>query len=227
MALGERHGARLRFGERVTGWRRDGEGIELTTTAGTYTAERLVIAAGAWLPGLLPELELPLKVERQPLFWMAPIGEAELLGPDRLPIYIVELDDEHAFYGFPLLPGQGAKVARHRGGRPTDPDAVERTVDDADEAPVRRFLERYLPAANGRRLDALVCMYTNTPDYHFIVDRHPADERIVVCSACSGHGFKFSNVIGSIAADLVTTGTTEFEIDFLSLRRFAASARPV
>ena len=153
------------------------------------------------------------------LFWFEPLDPA-LLAPDRLPVYIVELDDDHAFYGFPALPDQGAKVARHHGGRPVEPDLVEREASAADEAPVRDFVSRYLPAANGVRRDSRVCMYTNTPDFNFILDTHPADDRVVIASPCSGHGFKFSNVIGGIAADLATQGGTDFDIDFLSLDRF-------
>ena len=222
LRLAEGYGAELHFDERVSGWSGATDGISVTTDHGSYTTDRLVLAAGPWLPGLVPELGLPLSVERQPLFWFAPTGPAELLAPERLPVYIVELDAAHAFYGFPLLPGQGAKVARHHGGRQADPDSVDRQADEADEEEVRRFIERYLPLANGRRLNAQVCMYTNTPDHHFIVDVHPADGRVVVCSPCSGHGFKFSNVIGSIAADLATEGRTSHEIGFLSLRRFGA-----
>jgi glycine/D-amino acid oxidase-like deaminating enzyme len=133
----------------------------------------------------------------------------------------MELDDDHAFYGFPRLPGQGVKVARHHGGRTVDPATVDRTATDDDERPVREFMTRYMPAANGPRLDSRVCMYTNTPDFNFVLDLHPVEPNVVVASPCSGHGFKFSTVIGSIVADLATTGTTEFEIGFLSIARFA------
>jgi sarcosine oxidase len=220
LTLAQRHGAQLNFGERVSSWQRNGGGVTVRTDRGSYSAERLVIAAGAWLPKLAPELGLPLAVERNPLFWFEPAASAELLEPDRLPVWIVELDEQHAFYGFPHLPEQGFKAARHHGGLPTDPDTLDRQVHEADEAPVRRFLERYLPAGNGRRLRGQVCMYTNTPDFNFIVDFHPADEGVLVLSPCSGHGFKFSGVIGSIAADLLTERSTRFEIGFMSLGRF-------
>jgi sarcosine oxidase len=222
LELARAAGAELHFEQRVTGWQSsaDGAALQISTESGEYTANRLIVAAGAWLPQLVPELGLPLTVERNVLFWFDPAGSPELLTPDRLPVYIVELDDEHAFYGFPLLPGQGVKIARHHGGQPTSPDDVDRQVSVADEAPVREFAQRYLPAAAGPRRDARVCMYTNTPDQHFIIDTHPADPRVVICSPCSGHGFKFSNVIGSIAADLAVDGATEYDIGFLSLARF-------
>ena len=221
LQLAERHGAELKFDEEVRAWSSDGDGISVTTRRGAYRAAKLIVAAGAWLPKLAPELNLPLTVERNVLFWYEPTASRDLFTPDRLPVWILEIDDQHAFYGFPMLPGQGAKVSRHHGGRLVDPDDVDRTASDADEQPVRAFMRRYMPlVAEGRRLDARVCMYTNTPDFHFILDFQPDDPRVVIASPCSGHGFKFSPVIGSIAADLALTGRTDYEIGFLSLRRF-------
>ena len=113
------------------------------------------------------------------------------------------------------------KVGRHHGGQPADPDNINRDATEADEEPVRDFMRRHMPLANGRRLDTRVCMYTNTPDQHFILDFHPDDQRVVVASPCSGHGFKFSNVVGRICADLALDGRTSFEIGFLSIGRFS------
>lgn len=221
LRLAERHGAQLRFGERVTGWSSDGATVTVTTDQGTYTAARLVICAGAWLAKLAPELRLPLTVERNSLYWYEPIATPEVFEPERLPVWIMELDDDHAFYGFARLPGQGVKVARHHGGRPVDPDTVDRSATAEDERPVRDFMARHMPAANGARLDSRVCMYTNTPDFNFVLDFHPNARNVVVASPCSGHGFKFSSVIGSIVADLALAGRTDFEIGFLSVGRFA------
>ena len=228
--LAARHGAELHFEERVTAWRADGDGIRVDTDRGSYSAARLVIAAGAWLPALVPAMQPLLRVERNALFWFEPAGSPELLAPDRLPVWIVELDDEYAFYGFPALPasadaGRGIKVARHHGGQSVDPDSVDRAATESDENVVRGFMERYLPLADGARLDARVCMYTNTPDFNFVVDFHPTDPRVVIASPCSGHGFKFSNVIGRICAELALDGRTEFDIGFLSLDRFASSSQ--
>ena len=221
------HGAELHFDERVTSWRGAGDGLVVTTVNGTYQASRLVVAAGAWLPRLLPDLAPLLRVERNVLFWFEPVETPELLAPDRLPVYLVEMDADHTYYGFPTLAGQGVKVARHHGGRSADsvdPDRLDRQVRPADEQTVRDFCARHLPAANGRLLETRVCMYTNTPDDHFIIDFAPSDRRVVVASPCSGHGFKFSNVVGRICADLAADGGTDFEIGFLSLKRFGALA---
>ena len=249
LRLAIRRGAELHFEERVTGWTLDqgegrgapGGGVTVTTTRGTYHAAKVVFAAGAWLPKLMPDLApvlgVALEVERNVAFWFEPASRPEIFQRDRLPVWIIELDPEHAFYGFPMLPeqpaaegvaatpAQGAKAARHHGGAPVDPDTVDRTASDADEVTVRDFLRRYMPRADGRRLDARVCMYTNTPDQNFVVGLDPRDERVVIASPCSGHGFKFSNVVGQICADLVLSGTTAFDIDFLSPARFASTPR--
>jgi glycine/D-amino acid oxidase-like deaminating enzyme len=102
-----------------------------------------------------------------------------------------------------------------------DPDTVDRTATDQDEAVVRDYIRHYMPQADGRRLDAKVCMYTNTPDENFVLGFRPGDDRVLIASPCSGHGFKFSNVIGQICAELVLKGNTTFDIDFLSPARFS------
>ena len=227
LTLAERHGAELHFEERVSGWTLpsdESNGVTVTTDRGTYTANKLVVSVGAWLPKLVPELRLPLIVERNPLFWFEPVARPEIFAADRLPVWIMELDADHAFYGFPALPGQGVKVARHHGGGPVDPDAIDRVANDTDEAKVRGFIRRFMPLADGPCLDSRVCMYTNTPDFNFIVGLDPRDPRVVLASPCSGHGFKFSNVIGVICADLALTGSTSFEISFLSPGRFSGAS---
>ncbi len=209
----ERAGAVLRFGERVTTWRRDGDGVVIETTKGVYRASTLVIAAGAWLGGLVPSVAPFLQVERVPLYWFEPTGP---VGP--LPVWIAE-DPDGDFYGFPL-DEHGLKVARHGSGDPADPDTLDRSAHSADEERVRAFARRRLPVADGRLRSTYVCMYTRTPDGHFVIDR--TDEHVVYASACSGHGFKFSSVVGEILADLALVGRTGHRIGFLSAARFLA-----
>jgi sarcosine oxidase len=216
-ALAERHGADLRFAERVGGWTRDGEGVRVTTDRGTYRAPRLVIAAGAWNPKLVPRIA-PLQVQRVPLFWFEPVAERDALA--HLPVYIVDSGLGHGCYGFPYLADQGLKIATHGAGTPADPDTVDRTTHPADEAPIRTFIRQRLPVADGPVRMTKVCLYTVTPDEHFIVD---IDGPVVYASACSGHGFKFASVIGEVLADLALEGTTRHPIGFLSASRFAAA----
>jgi len=193
--LARRHGATLALDERVFGWRADGDGYEVTTDRGRHRAAHLVLAANAWLDRLLPDLRLPLSVARQPLFWFEPAAQADAFAPDRLPIHLWEPERDRFFYGFPAFAGR-VKVAVHGRGRVSDPDTLDRQVDDAEVEAMRAPLARWMPDANGRFAGAAVCMYANLPDEHFLIDRHPVHRRVLMISACSGHGFKFSSVIG-------------------------------
>ena len=215
-AQAERHGADLRFEERVAEWTRDGDGVRVSTDRGTYRADRLVIAAGAWNARLLPGIAPLLQVKRVPLFWFEPVADRDALA--RMPVYIVDSGLGHGCYGFPYLADQGLKIATHGAGTPADPDTVDREAHSADEAPIRDFIKQRLPAADGPVRMTKVCMYTVTPDEHFIVD---LDGPVAYASACSGHGFKFASVMGEVLADLALDGATRHPIAFLSATRFA------
>jgi sarcosine oxidase len=212
----EGHGATLRFAEPIERWEPDGDGVRVTTSIGSYRARRLVIAAGSWLPRLLPQLAPHLWVERNVLFWFEPRGQLDAFA--RLPVYIVE-DTDRFYYGFPYDPGNGLKMAGLHFGDRVDPDTVDREASAADEERVRAWLRRRMPLANGERRRAQVCMYTNSPDRHFIIDR---EGPVTYASACSGHGFKFASAIGEILADLTITGRSSLDIDFLSGDRLAS-----
>jgi sarcosine oxidase len=216
LRLAERSGATLRFEEPIERWESTGDGVRVTTATGTFDAKQLVIAAGAWESQLVPSLASELSVERSVLFWFEPTAQRDAFA--RLPIYIVD-DTDRIFYGFPYVEGQGVKVAGLHFGDKADPDTVDRVASPSDEERVRAWLRRRMPLANGERRDAKVCMYTNTPDANFIVDRLGGHPNVVVASACSGHGFKFSSVIGEILADLVLDGETRHPISFLSADR--------
>ena len=212
----ERRGAAFRFSEPVERWELDGDGVRVTTAAGSYRARHLVITAGSWLPRLLPRLAPHLWVERNVLFWFEPRGEHEAFA--RLPVYIVE-DTDRMYYGFPYDPGNGLKMAGLHFGDRVDPDTVDREPSARDEERVRAWLRRRMPLANGERRRAQVCMYTNSSDRQFIIDR---EGPVTYASACSGHGFKFGSVMGEILADLATTGRSSLDIGFLSASRLAS-----
>lgn len=216
LTIAERRGADLRFEERVRSWSAAGAGVEVATDRGTYRADRIVIAAGAWNARLLPGIAPLLQVKRVPLFWFEPRAELDALA--RLPVYIVDSGHGHGCYGFPYLADQGLKIATHGMGTPADPDTLDREAHPGDEAPVREFIKRYLPVADGPVREAKICMYTVTPDEHFIVD---VAGPLAYASACSGHGFKFASVMGEILADLALEGRTRHPIGFLSASRFA------
>jgi sarcosine oxidase len=216
LRLAERHGASLKFAEPVERWERDGEGVRVTTARGDYRAKHLVIASGAWLSRLLPRLAPHLWVERSVLFWFEPRQDLEAFA--KLPVYIVE-DTDRLYYGFPYDPGHGLKMAGLHFGDRADPDTVDREPSAQDEERVRAWLRRRMPLANGERRRAQVCLYTNSPDGHFIIDR---DGPVTYASACSGHGFKFASAVGEILADLVTSGRSPLDIGFLSSKRLAS-----
>lgn len=199
LAMAERHGAVLRFGEPAR-WERDGDGVRVTTARGTDHADRLVLAAGAWMPEVLPDLAPHLWVERNVLFWFEP--RERVADFASLPVWILE-DDDRLYYGFPYDPAHGFKLAGLHFGDRVDPNTVAREPRAIDEERVRAFLRRRIPSADGERRLAKVCLYTNSPDAHFIVDR--ASRAVTYASACSGHGFKFASAIGELLARLVTT----------------------
>lgn len=216
--LAARHGATIRHDEPARRWRADGDGVQVETDAGVYAADRLVITAGPWTSEVLASLGLPLAVVRIVNAHFAP-AVPERFAPDRCPVYLLDVPEGN-YYGFPALPGEGLKIGRHETGEPCTPATIRRTVDDAEVAMLRRVLDTYLPGAAGDVRHTLTCMYTNTPDRHFILDHHPQYANVVYGCGFSGHGFKFASVIGEIMADLATQGTTHHDIAFLAASRF-------
>ena len=222
LRLAEQAGAILRFGERAIDWRpARGGGLEVETEAGVHGADHLVIAAGAWTGYFVPDLRLPLEVERMPVFWFEPELAPADLSVGRLPMWIMDTGRDGIFYGFPYDTAAGLKVSRHHSGDVVAPDDVDRAGRPSDVERVRAFMRRHMPAANGPLREATVCLYTNTPDFNFVVDVHPAVPGVAFASACSGHGFKFAPVIGEILADLAVDGATTMPIDAFRAGRFA------
>lgn len=210
LGAAERHGAALRFDEPVIRWERDGDGVSVTTARDSYRASRLVLTAGAWMSRLVPDLADDLWVERNVLFWFEPIARQEAFA--KMPVWIMEdvaradgFPAYRLYYGFPLDPAHGVKLAGLHFGDRVDPDSVEREPRGIDEERVRAFLRRRMPDADGERRLAKVCMYTNSPDGDFIIDR-VANASAIYASACSGHGFKFASAIGELLAAMVVDG---------------------
>jgi sarcosine oxidase len=225
--LAARDGAELCFGERVLAWKADGGGVRVRTADGEFSAGHLVISPGAWAPRLLADLGVGLRVERQVQHWFDPVGGVEPFVDH--PVYIAEQASRaeqqggNQIYGFPAIdgPAGGAKVAFFRRGRDTDPDGLDRHVTEAEIEEMRARLRDTLPTLAGRPVKQVACMYTTTPDEHFVIAGHPAHERVTVACGFSGHGFKFVPVVGEILADLATTGTTGHPIALFDPRRFA------
>jgi len=205
-----RCGAEMRVEERVISWQPDGAGVEVRTEHDVFRAGQLIVTAGSWLPSLCLGLPLALTVERQTLFWFAPPAGADFL-PERCPVHLWEVGPESYFYGFPDV-GQGVKVARHHQGLEVDPETVGRGVSIDEGESMERYIEPYLPRLTGYRREAVVCLYTNTPDGHFLIDWHPEWPQVMLASPCSGHGFKFSSAIGEILAELALYQRSRFDL---------------
>jgi sarcosine oxidase len=220
LRLARDFGAELRFGETLLGWVPDGDAVRVRTDAGEISCGRLVLCAGPWMPGLLGAAA-PLAVERTVQHWFRPRVADGRFGAERCPVYIWESAPGRAWYGFPDL-GQGVKAALHHQGEPADPETVRRSVGEDEIAAVARLLDRHLPGAAGQYLRSAVCMYTNTPDGHFVIDRHPRASGVWIVSPCSGHGFKFASAIGEVVAAEVRDQRSGFDLRPFRLARFAA-----
>jgi sarcosine oxidase len=213
-------GAELHWRERVLEWGPLEEGVWVRTERGRYEARRLVVAAGAWVGTLLPELAEVAVPERQVLGWFQP-RRPELFRLGALPVWVVEDEAGGRWYGFPEWRVPGLKVGRvHHLEERVDPEADPRDPTVRDEEFLRSFVERFLPEGAGPTVMLRVCLFTNAPDEHFLIDLHPDHPQVVVASPCSGHGYKFASVVGEVVADLAQHGETRHDIGLFRLSRF-------
>jgi sarcosine oxidase len=219
LLLAEKAGAALNYNEKVIRWSANADGVIVETDSDWYIAPQLVFTAGAWLTELVPSLKLPLEVERQVLFWFEPEQKTSLFAPENFPIYICEAEPDKIFYGFPDL-GDGVKIANHHRGEITTPDTIDRLVKEEETEQIKNIIDRFLPAARGKLVNSEVCMYTDTPDFNFLIDFHPEYKNILLASPCSGHGFKFSSAIGEIISDLLVSGKSKFDLGLFNIKRF-------
>ncbi|MCI0436813.1 MAG: N-methyl-L-tryptophan oxidase [Gemmatimonadetes bacterium] len=206
-------GATLRTGDAMMGWDAGSGGVTVALGSGRVSAAHLVLALGAWLPRFV---DVALEIERQFVTWFEPI-DPERVRPGRIPVLMREYAPGRIVYAFPDL-GHGLKASIHHEGEPCDPETVDRTVRPAEIARVRSLLDAMLPGSSGGLLDSVVCLYTNTKDGHFAIGTTDRD-RVVVASACSGHGFKFAPVTGELIASLVTGESAGFDLSPFRLER--------
>jgi len=216
-----RAGADLRWGVTVHRWRASGDGVVVETDAGVFTAARLVLCPGPWAAGLLQLPHVSLTVLRKSLFWYAPPSDRSCHVPSALPCFACDTPAGF-FYGFPSLDDRGLKVANHSGGTVVaDPLTVDRAIDAGERRDVETFLDAHLPGLGRRLTTHATCLYTMSPDHHFLLGLHPEHPQVALAAGFSGHGFKFASVVGEILADLAITGHTPHPIAFLSPGRFA------
>ncbi len=210
LQMAQERGAELRFDEQVARIELADSGVRVISNRDEFSGSQIVLSCGSWLSSLVPELHLSLVVERQIQFWFT-TSKPEIFQPQRCPIHLWEHVPGRFFYGFPDL-GNGAKVAGHHEGRIINPDHIDRNVSREEVGAMQKAVKPFLPNLDGPCLSSAVCMYTNTPDGHFLIDFHPDCDRVLLVSPCSGHGFKFSAAIGSVVADLITTRKTTFDL---------------
>jgi sarcosine oxidase len=203
----------------------DATSVTVVTSAATYTAGRVIVTAGAWAPQLLGgAYATVLRVYPQTLYWFAP-DDATAFTPGRFPIFIWRHgagEDDH-FYGFPVV-GSGVKLATEQFTHSIEPDDVRQAPSAADaqrmhEAQVRGRLVGVSP----RCIRAVTCLYTVTPGFGFVIDRHPDWQHVLVASPCSGHGFKHSAAIGEALAERASDGTSRLDLTPFSLARFGTN----
>jgi sarcosine oxidase len=215
--LARKAGAEIRTHETVWKWEVNDAGIRVWTGKDVLHARSLVVAAGPWADRLLRELAIPLRVLRKVQIWFRQSQAGHREGP----CFLFERDDR-AFYGFPSLDGLTVKVAEHSGGETVDdPSLVDRRLFPADVAPLQQFLAESLPGVGPEPLRHSVCLYTMSPDGHFLLGPHPAHPQVSFAAGLSGHGFKFTPVLGEALADWATEGTASLPVQFLGPERFA------
>ncbi|HEY1592450.1 MAG TPA: N-methyl-L-tryptophan oxidase [Solirubrobacteraceae bacterium] len=227
LELARRHGARLRLGETAVRWTASATGVRVETDAGAYVADRLVVCAGPWITDLFEAGRGLFAVHRQLMHWF-PIRQ----GYERLremPVFVWDLGGEtdgfvhlDGFYGFPAVdgPAGGVKVATESYERTTSPDGRQHPATPEEVTTMyRRCIGPYLPWLGPDPVRSVSCLYTNTRGSRFVIDRHPEHERVMLVSACSGHGFKHSAAIGEAVAQLLTRGEADVDLSPFALER--------
>ncbi|WP_344085577.1 N-methyl-L-tryptophan oxidase [Luedemannella helvata] len=227
LGLARDAGADLRTGVEVTGWRAGPDGVTVRTGEGEHRADRLVLAPGAWAGRLLDGLDVPLRVERRVQHYWRPAGP-DAFAPDRFPVWIWDAPDGSTGYGVGAVDG-AVKAAMHSGAGLVDPDLGADPATAVEVAAMRDWLAPRVPGlAAAGWAGAVECLYTLTPDTHFVLGHHPGHTNVAVACGFSGHGFKFAPVVGDVLADLTLTGGTDAPVALFDPRRFGrAGVTPV
>ncbi|MDQ6886821.1 MAG: N-methyl-L-tryptophan oxidase [Gemmatimonadota bacterium] len=222
-ARARRVGAELHFGENVNWWEADESGVTVATSTTVYHGSRLLLAAGPWLQKLIARLKLWLWVERQVYYWFDPVHPIGLYDVDRCPAVVWEYEPDYELTMFPDT-GEGIRVALHRHGEDLNPDSETRGVSFEERGYMQHLVRQLMPQAAGQIRATAVGRYTNTPDRDFIIDTHPANPRVVIATADSGHGFALAPAVGEILADLLCSGGSGVDLAPFSLSRFSRFA---
>lgn len=212
----------LFFGEKVLSIIQHKDYNIVATDKNTFHTRKIILSTGAWLNKLLPDYQLPLEVERRTVHWFGTRTNTSYFFPDKLPVYIWEYAPSRMLYGFPDI-GNGIKIGSTLKGMITEPDELDREVKQEEIAIAVKLLSQYFNATPFH-LKSEVCMYTNTPDEHFILDKYPGNRNIILASPCSGHGFKFASIVGKILSDMALDNQQDFDIEIFGIKRFESNS---
>lgn len=226
--LAKRYGAIIHTNEKLIGWKKEGDGVIVKTNKEIYYCNKLIITAGAWAGKLIPGFANKIKVTRQFVAWIKP-KHPEKFSLKNFPCWLIDDEDmPGCYYGFPMLPTEkfgppeGLKLAHHHPAAITDPDNVNRTVTKDDIENLKYAMNKYFPGEFDSVLSGKICLYANSPDENFIIDKLPGyEENAFIACGFSGHGFKFVPVVGEILSDLAIDGKTNLPIEFLNATRFS------
>ena len=226
LQLAKKYGAALHTGETVLGFVPNASSVRIVTDKGRYEADKLIVAAGAWAPQLLgADFAHVFKVHRQVQYWFAPKDGVSDFLSDRFPVFIWELrTTPQGIYGFPAIDGPtgGIKVATESFDRTATPCDEAREVSGPEIAAMYDgFIAPNFPGISPVCVKAAACFYTVTPDFGFIIDRHPQSDRVIVASPCSGHGFKHSPAIGEALAEWVLERDSRYDLGPFRVGRFS------
>jgi sarcosine oxidase len=216
--LSARYGAEIHHREPVVAYRCEGDSVTVTTLGARYQADRLIIATGPWSSELLADLQLPLTVKRVVNVHFES-ARPDLFDRVRFPVCLLDVP-EGRYYAVPGGRGDWLKLGRHDGGVICTPHTIDREVSAEEIGALRAVADTYMAGASGPLVRACTCMYTLTPDEHFVVDRHPAHQQVIIACGFSGHGFKFASVIGETLAELALDGASRNDVAFLGASRF-------
>lgn len=211
-------GAEIHGHERVIEWKPHRNGVSVHTDRGNYRARKLVITAGPWAGAAVPILARLALPERQVVLWSQPLQPGYFrLGA--FPVFNMEVP-EGRFYGFPVYGIPGFKIGKyHHRREQVDPEHTDRQCHPEDEEVLREAIRLYFPDADGPTMSLKTCLFTNSPDEHFLIDHHPQLPQVCFAAGFSGHGFKFCSVIGEVMTDLALEGETRWDISLFRLNR--------
>ncbi|WP_026210517.1 N-methyl-L-tryptophan oxidase [Flexithrix dorotheae] len=231
--LAKKLGAEIRFNEKVINWEiNDNTGlVELFSETKKYFAQKLIITVGPWAVDQMKQYGIEIKPERIVQFWMKPKNDIKQFNPSNFPIFIWTVEKDLDLYGFPAVDNKmdGVKVAfyphnKHPIRQYTHPDSIDREVSEEETLVMKEYLKRYIPELNTAPLKTITCMHVNSPDGHPIISKHPNYAQVLYGVGFSGHGFKFSNVVGEILTDLAISGKSKFNMKMFDISRFNKKA---